>query len=70
MTALPTSIVWERVTRRPDATLADVIDDCDQDDLDLLRFPAQPCPVCGSHGACSIDSQGRALIHADAVEDA
>lgn len=31
--------------------------------LDDCGF-TNPCPVCGSHGACSADEDGRPLIHA------
>jgi len=64
---LTNRVVFER---HLDVGVVDRIDDCDQDDLDLLQFPARPCPVCGSRGVCGFDSRGRALIHADAVEDA
>lgn len=29
----------------------------------------EPCPICGEHGACSYDSEGRPLVHTDALED-
>jgi hypothetical protein len=60
---------WDRVNRNLLGTTAvDFSDDCDQDDLDDLQQSPQPCPVCGSYGACAVDAEGQPLIHA-AAED-
>lgn len=37
--------------------------------LDPPALLAEPCPVCGSVGACGYDAEGRALIHAVEDED-
>lgn len=31
----------------------------------LLSLVVEPCPVCGSDGACAYDTEGRPLIHTD-----
>jgi hypothetical protein len=61
---------WDRVNQNLafGADVVDISDDCDQDDLDDLQQHAQPCPVCGSTGACAYDAEGQALIHATAED--
>jgi hypothetical protein len=63
-------VFWDRVNRNLDfgADVVDVADDCDQDDLDDLQGSPQPCPVCGSYGACAVDAEGQPLIHATAED--
>jgi len=35
-----------------------------EDDLEIdPQLAVEPCPVCGSSGACAYDAEGRALIH-------
>ena len=42
----------------------------DLDGLDEVTFSdLEPCKVCGEHGPCGYDAEGRALIHIDAFED-
>ncbi len=43
-------------------------DDDAGDDIDSLN--ADPCPECGSTGACGWDSEGRPMIHAIRGDDA
>ena len=37
----------------------------DEPPVDLTSLEVDPCPVCGSAGACSYDAEGRPLIHTD-----
>jgi hypothetical protein len=41
--------------------------DCRDDEppVELTSLEVDPCPVCGSTGACSYDAEGRPLIHTD-----
>lgn len=39
------------------------------DHLPVVRLQAEPCRECGELGACSYDSEGRALIHAITDDD-
>ena len=55
---------WEHVFPQPEPFE-------DGPDLDDTTNQDKPCPLCGEHGACGYDAEGRALIHAlDATEDA
>jgi hypothetical protein len=57
---------WHHVGRSMGAVIdIDIADDVDQSGLDELALAPQPCPVCGSMGACGYDAEGRALIHPD-----
>lgn len=39
-------------------------------DIDEITFSdLEPCPVCGEHGPCSYDGEGRPMIHSDAFDD-
>lgn len=40
----------------------------DGPDLDV-SVATEPCPTCGSGGACAYDAEGRPLIHARTEED-
>jgi hypothetical protein len=37
-------------------------------DMDQESLTSTPCTVCGAHGACGYDAEGRALIHAADTE--
>ena len=41
----------------------------DPPDMDLEQLDATPCTVCGEHGACAYDAEGRSLIHTTDDED-
>lgn len=38
-------------------------------DFDEVTFSdLEPCPVCGEHGACGYDADGRPMVHTDAFD--
>ncbi len=43
------------------------VDEPEPTDEDKLAI-AEPCPECGSEGACGYDDEGRPMIHALKVE--
>lgn len=61
---------WEHVSRN----LGVNTDPDDIVDAEIVRDPAEfydgdVCTECGSEGACAYDSEGRALIHAQPIEE-
>lgn len=55
------------------ADVAERLGACDPEDeepeVDLVPLLDEPCAVCGSNGACAVDSEGRAMIHVTEVDD-
>lgn len=43
-------------------------EDVEAPDVEELGFGIDPCPECGSTGACGYDDEGRPLVHAIAVD--
>lgn len=47
--------------------------DCDPEPPDHIEMAelhlSEPCPECGSRGACGYDTMGRPMIHAIEVND-
>lgn len=63
---------WEHVTRH--LTIGQEYDpldlECETDEPGIdPALSTEPCPVCGSTGACGYDVEGRPLIHVDAETD-
>jgi hypothetical protein len=54
---------WAHVFQQPDPVGERFPDDQEIAEYELNARLAEPCPECGQLGACSYDSEGRALIH-------
>ena len=39
------------------------------DEIEMQMLGATPCPECDEVGACAVDDEGRALIHATTEDD-
>lgn len=55
---------WEHVYSREAWTANDPWDDGPGDPLIIENGVTNPCPECGSLGACAYDAEGRPMIHA------
>jgi hypothetical protein len=61
---------WEYVLTGPSGERIEDVDEPDPNEpWDSGLETSSPCPECGERGACSYDTEGRALIHAIRGED-